>query len=89
MTLADISLLVGFITLIVAITIRYESMRKDVYKNRLDIGGIGRVAKDAKEDVRELELMLFYLALVACEGDTEKREKVLGSMFEAATKKGK
>jgi hypothetical protein len=89
MTLADIGLLVGFLTLVVTIAIRYESMRKDSLKNKHDIGGIGRIAKDAKEEVRELELMLFYLALVSCEGDAEKREKVLASMFEAATRKGK
>lgn len=72
--------------------IRYEALRKDVHQNKKDTGGVAGIARSARDDGHRLEMMTFYLALSILPEDPGCREraieKVLGAMFEAATRKG-
>jgi hypothetical protein len=77
-----------FVLDIVALAaIRYESLRKDVQRNKQDLGGVAGIARAARDEGHRMEIMTFYLALSVCPEDPVRREKVMAAMFEAATRK--
>jgi hypothetical protein len=71
--------------------IRYEALRKDAQQNKKDLSGVAGIARNARDDGHRLEIMVFYLALSVLPEDPQRRdaalEKVMGAMFEAATRK--
>lgn len=84
-----IPLTVAFLVanLVALLAIRYESMRKDLQRNTKDVSGVGGIARDTKDEVHRMEIMMFYLALSVVPDDAVRREKVMTAMFEAATRK--